>query len=66
MSKEIKYAIFLIGVGLAMLAYLHATFFTRAEAKAARDNHLILQEQVLKTLKTLEKRIYDIHRHVVP
>jgi len=65
MKKEIKYVIFLIGSGLTILAYLHSTFITRAEANAESTRHMVIRNEILEKLKVLDKRIYEIHRHVV-
>ena len=54
MRSEIKYAIYLIGLGLSLIAYAHSQFATKQEIN-----------DVKVQVKTMDERIYEIWKVVV-
>lgn len=50
MKNEIKYAIYLIGLGMGLVFYAHATFTTKEET---RD----VKEIVIR----IDQRVYEMH-----
>lgn len=49
MKNEIKYAIYMLGLGATLLAYAHANFATKSVVEANTDRII-----------EMDKRIYDI------
>jgi bacteriorhodopsin len=47
--SEIKWAIYLVGLGMALVVYAHAQFATKDEVK-----------EVKVSVRTMEGRIYDL------
>lgn len=53
MKTEIKYALYLIGLGMSLLMYAHAEFSTKKEVDS------------LKTVvDRIDQRVYDIHKAI--
>ena len=53
--EEFRFGVWLIGLGIALIAYAHATFATKDEMRTVKD-----------VLKTLDQRVYDIHKRDFP
>lgn len=51
---EIKWVIYLIGLGGALVAYAHVQFATKAEVK-----------EVKTSIEKMDSRIYDIWKEIV-
>ena len=59
MKSEIKYSLYLIGLGATLIAYGHTQFQTKYEARA-------IKEQVVENkefLKRIDSRIYDLWKN---
>jgi len=54
MRNEIKYVLYLVGLGASLVAYAHVTFATKSEVENIRD-----------ILRTIDQRVYDIHTEII-
>ena len=57
MKTEIKHALYLIGLGMALVAYAHANFATKQmvkDARAARDREA---DSIINRLDRIEAKI---------
>ncbi len=52
MKNEIKYAFYLLGLGMTLIAYAHATFATKHQVDSNSDY-----------LKRIDDRVYKIMQH---
>lgn len=55
MKAEIKWAIYLIGLGMALVTYAHVQFATKSEVKEVKDS-----------VSKMDARIYDMWVKLVP
>jgi len=55
MKSEIRYALFILALGVSLTVYAHQTFATKSEVMDIKG-----------TLKTIDNRIYDLHRYLMP
>lgn len=55
MKNEIRYALYILTLGVSLTVYAHQSFATKDEVKDIKD-----------TLKIMDGRIYDIHKFIVP
>ena len=49
--KNIKMALYFVGLGMSLVAYAHFTFATKSDVSYLVD-----------TVKTIDGRVYDMHR----
>jgi bacteriorhodopsin len=54
MRSEIKWVLYLVGLGMSLVAYAHFTFATKPEVK-----------EVKNTIERMDNRIYEIWKEVV-
>lgn len=52
--EDLKYILFLVGLGASLVVYGHTTFATKDRVK---DNTEIL--------KVIDQRVYDIHKKII-
>jgi hypothetical protein len=52
MRQELKYVLYLVGLGASLIAYAHSTFATKDSIKT-----------IAERVKTIDDRVYDIHRY---
>lgn len=53
MKNELKYAIYMIGLGMTLVIYAHSEFSTKREVES------------LKTvIERIDQRVYDIHSRI--
>ncbi len=53
MKNEIKWVIYLIALGMSLVAYAHSTFATKS-----------IIELIYDKLKVIDARVYDIHNKI--
>jgi hypothetical protein len=54
MRGEVKYVLYLIGLGMGLVAYAHSQFSTKAELQTVKT-----------TVEKMDERIYQIWKEVV-
>lgn len=54
MKEEIKYFVWIFGLGAALVIYAQATFATRHSVRSVRD-----------VLETIDQRVYDLHSKLI-
>lgn len=50
MKNEIKYAIYMIGIGMSLVLYAHTEFSTKREVETLKS-----------IIERIDQRVYDIH-----
>ena len=54
MNHEIKYVLYLLGLGASLVAYAHSAFSTKEEVRTVKD-----------TVQKMDERVYEIWKEVV-
>lgn len=54
MRAELKWFIYIIGLGMSLVAYAHFTFATKSMIDLIYDK-----------LKTIDQRVYDMHNSII-
>jgi len=54
MRSEIKYVLYLVGLGASLVAYANFTFATKEEVR-----------DIKSMLRTIDQRVYDIHSELI-
>jgi hypothetical protein len=54
MKNEIKYFIYILSLGISLVAYAHATFTTKDDSKSIHEDIRIIQADVKQILRELK------------
>ena len=55
--KDIKYALYLLGLGMALVAYAHANFATKGEIREGKEAQLRENDAIIKRLDRIESKL---------
>lgn len=56
MNQEIRYTLYLLGLGMALVAYAHANFTT----VSITDRIFVSIERIYQKLEKIDQRLYEI------
>ena len=55
--KDIKYALYLLALGMALVAYAHANFATKGEIREGKEAQLRENDTIIKRLDRIESKL---------
>lgn len=62
MQTEIRHTFYLIGLGIALVAYAHANFSTKTMVIQIKDAQIRENDGIIKRLERIEQKIDSIKR----
>jgi len=65
-KNEIKYALYILTLGISLTVYAHQNFATKTEVRETRDIIKTEVKDLKRTLRIIDKRIYEIHKFLKP
>lgn len=65
MRSEIKWFLYALGLGCAIVGYAHVTFATNNHVNKVEQNLKEKDVSIEKTIATMDNRIYEIWKAVV-
>lgn len=66
MKNEIKYALYLVGLGVSLIAYAHATFSTKETTKTIKDDATAIREDIREIRNDIKTILREMPRAVAP
>ena len=57
MIKEVKHTLYLLGLGMALVAYAHANFATKGEIREGKEAQLRENDAIIKRLDRIEAKL---------